>query len=1433
MSAPKSRSARAPLFAAAGVLALATAAWIAVWLAREERDGAPPAPGWVLEAGDLTAPDGSPSTAGLRLAPGEYVARSEVKLGLGASSITLDSDSRIEIAADGSVAGVRGGEATLEAAEPLRIGFMDIAPVERAWLRIAEDGITVERGSIRVEGRVLEPGARFGRSEIVREPAVEPAAADAPRYRAGRVVDASTGAPVEGAIVRAVWFPSAGAAAPRAEDAPEAADRAALEAEGMGGAAGVPGFALERVETDAGGAFELALLFPESPLVSLHVQVDHPAFLPETDVSSARENLDGSFPEMEIRLRRGLTLPLEILDAGGAPLADAPLLVALRREGHDFIDEPSPAPGWNGRIVKVEPPRLLFTDEGGLVRLPWSEHLYDLELVDPEHHLYLKDIHGELRGRLSLRPPLEGPFRIVAARGWACRHRVVDLDGVPAALSPVEIALEGMPPLRVVTDEEGWFTVGVTPFPGPPPLGYANPRRGVLTVIGPDLFRRNAAILLPSLEPDIVVEGRRAGRIHLRCVAGGPPVPVMPEGLAVSGAFHIEERRADGVVVLRGTLPPPGEPIDFHVRGFLPARALALPVDRGQDLMDLGDVILDPGWSRAIELSGVDAAALEGAEVVLVEEGGFVRLERRHRVGPDGSVRVGGLRRAIYSISAEGPRILTASFTISMLESDLGEPIVLPVAPLAVEDALFRGRVVDLPEGVPPRLEVVERWIIAGAEEPLSFPPYPLAPDGTFGSFRRLGGVLGIEVSVISPSDWSGSAGAGRIDRSSLFDAGGFRLEPRTHAELAFTIEGLGRVEPPLRVTLHGENRLEEIARFRLRGRKLWIDNLHPGSYTLRWAEEPGGGEERGPEGTHAFVVPRSPPARVTATLPREPRAEEVVEIHVSDSGGLPLEDVRVDPAPPPSPREADDEPREPGTHLAVIRPLEPSRFQVASPGYLLASVEMGPRTPVPSRIVLYREGGARAHFLDPGGERLTGTVAVSWQPLSSSGIAHGAPGVFPVEDGRFEAWGLPPVPLVYTFVHEGSGLALRREITLAEGGPALDLGVLRFEETRKLRGTVFLDDGSPAPGAMIAFVPRGAALQLPFRKSPFEQALYSARASAQGVYEFDALPLALPPDLALVAGLHGFGTAREEPVDLSVDIHDFFLAPAAALDLDVGYRFPPDEGRTRGGEPRPPSHGFWLEHVQSGTDPGGRLLSEEVTPLGEIDPFRTGGMHFPAVEPGRYRVKWGLREAYEPLPGIWEEVLASPGRRSRLRLRIEGRVLRGTAKLNGYVVEKGWIILTDAPGQSARVGRIRDGEFTVIDPPDAFRCHAAVIPEMTPQPLQNIARGEALPVAIRNYRAALREEWLEFEYAAHDLTIRFGDDFLAGHQGAVLSFDHYEWDRERFRTFPAEEAIDGSPVDLRLLPPGLHRITVRSARDTMLFTQLVDLKEDRAMEIR
>jgi hypothetical protein len=829
----------------------------------------------------------------------------------------------------------------------------------------------------------------------------------------------------------------------------------------------------------------------------------------------------------------------------------------------------------------------------------------------------------------------------------------------------------------------------------------------------------------------------------------------------------------------------------------------------------------------------VDAALLEGAEVVVVEEGGFVRLERRHRVGPDGAVRVGGLRRAIYSISAEGPRILTVSITVSMLESDLAEPLVLPVAPLAFEDALLRGRVVDLPEGVAPRLEVVERWIVAGAEDPLSFPPYPLAPDGSFGSFRRLAGVLGVEISVISPSDWSGSAAAGRIDGAPLFDAGAIRLEPRTHAEIAFTVEGLGRVDPPLRVTLHGEPALAEIARLRLRGRELWIDNLHPGSYTLRWAEEPDGGGERGPEGTHAFVVPRAPPARVTATLPREPRAEEAVEIHVSDSSGAPLEDVRVDPTPPPRPRGADDEPDEPGTHLALVRPRETSRFQVASPGYLPASVEIGPRAPLPSRIVLYREGGARAHFLAPGGERLTGTVAVSWQPLSTSEIAHGRPGVFPVEDGRFEAWGLPPVPLVYTFVHEGSGLALRREITLAEGGPALDLGVLRFEETRKLRGTVFLEDGSPAPGAWVAFVPRGAALQLPFRKSPFDGALYSARASTQGVYEFDALPLVLPPDLALVAGLHGFGAAREEPLDLSLDVHDFVLARAAALDLDVGYRFPPDEGRNPRGEARPPSHGFWLEYVQSGTDPEGRLLHDEVTPLGEIDPFRVGGMHFPSVEPGRYRVKWGLREAYEPLPGVWEEVIAAPGARSRLRLRLEGRVLRGVAQLNGRVVERGWIILTDSPGLSARVGRIREGEFTVIDPPDSFRCHAAVIPEKAPQPLQNIARGEALPVPVRNYRAALREGWLEFEYAAHDLTIRFGDDFLARHQGAVLSFDHYAWERERFREFPAEEAIDGAPVDLRLLAPGLHRITVRSARDTLLFTQLIDLKEDRAMEIR
>jgi hypothetical protein len=230
---------------------------------------------------------------------------------------------------------------------------------------------------------------------------------------------------------------------------------------------------------------------------------------------------------------------------------------------------------------------------------------------------------------------------------------------------------------------------------------------------------------------------------------------------------------------------------------------------------------------------------------------------------------------------------------------------------------------------------------------------------------------------------------------------------------------------------------------------------------------------------------------------------------------------------------------------------------------------------------------------------------------------------------------------------------------------------------------------------------------------------------------------------------------------------------------------------------------------------------------LGELPPEFFGLHRFEGVRPGQYRVRWGLRDAYEPVPPVWQDVFLPVGGRGRLDFVIEGIVVRGRAELNGLPVEKGWVILTHNPGENggARVGRVVDGEFELIDPPKVLRAWAAVIPEEKDQAQQNIYRGEALPVEVRNYRSALRSGFLEVVGAGYDLRLELDRDLLLRNPGATLSFDHWEWDGRRFRAVEDSELIESSRLSFGLLLPGSYRFTIRSETGSLLRQFTVPLK--------
>ncbi|MBI4607328.1 MAG: hypothetical protein HY721_35630 [Planctomycetes bacterium] len=1430
---------RAWLFGAAGVLLLAAAGGL-LWIARS-----PEAPveagGWSLARGELAlagggAGDGGAAggaagtpllAVGSTIDPGRYEARTGARLERAGASIQAAAGTVLEVPVEVGLPRVLSGSCEAELVGPLLLSGVALVPLGAVKVVLDPGGIAVVSGRLRSGGRLVAEGERLDASG---RPWPAPAATEAPadlgtpqaegRARTGRVFDAATGSGIGGARVLATFFH--GGEAPTSGIDASALPRAGFErAVDLEGAAAVPSLGSVEVETDAGGSFEIEAFEPSDPRILVHLEVEAEGFAPATAFLSGREGVTGRWEEVEVALRRTAVAEVLVLDPEGRPVPGAPVRVAAWAEGYDFLAPPGAARSAGGRLVKALEPELRFTDAGGALRVAASSHAWTFEGLHPAWHLHHRSLQGEMRGRVTVVLPVDGPFRLLASPSWVERHRVVDQDGVAARGAEVLLELEGMAPQRLLASEDGWIEVGVMPRPPlDEPIGYRHPRQGTLAVLSPELARRSAPVAFPSLVQDVAVQGRMAGLLRLRTVAAESdgrdgsetPVPVAPEDVQVSLDLTLTRRTAGGEAEYRGALPPPGSTVVVFAAGWLPSEAVVPAWSRGAREVDLGDVLLERGLARTVALSGASAEALQGA-VLTVDS----RLEgdrpQRYRVGADGRVRVGGLLKGAYILGVEGPRLKPFAGDLVVDEAEDDEPSEVEVLPSDEEEVSVAGRVLAVEPLECPRLCVVEQWWVAGASEPLALPPYPLAPDGAFGSSRRLRGVTAVEVAVISSDELGLEVSRPRGEGPPSFAAGEHVLRPRTRAEVSFEAEGLGRVAPPLRVGLTGEGGVERVARLRVRGRRLYVDGLRPGNYTLRWIGEPEAGPPEDALETFGFTVPRGA-SRIELLAPRRPREEEAVEVLVTDARGAPVAGAKVVPGAPPE----GFEPEEPGVVLAPVRPRGKTEFRIDAPGYLAAHVEVDAGGRVPTKLALQKGVSAAATVLDADGARIDGAVTISWEPLTPGPVRHGSPVLAPVDGGRLKAVGLPPLPLSFTFRLEGTDLALRRELTLAEGDRVTELGELRFEETRSLRGRVLLPDLSPAAGAAVGLVARAEALRLPLREGGLARARYAAKAGPDGTFELDGLPLDLSADLALVAGLHGWTDAVEDPADLELEAHDLALSLETSLLVDVGYK----DGGERGG------HAFWLEHIRDPADPDSRLE------LGEVPAGLPGGHLYRGVAPGLYRVRWGLREAYAPLPGLWEEALVVPGEEAVVALRLEGRELRGRASLNGEEVERGWILLTDDPGLpgSARVGRVLDGELVVMDPPDAVRAYAAVVPERKPQPLQNILRGEALPVAVQGYHAALRGGFLRFDYRACSLELRFGPSFMARNPGAVVRFDHYEWVRGRFEPRPAEEPLEEPVLRLELLAPGTKGIMVLNAKGTNVFSSLHDLKKDEVVVV-
>jgi len=1238
----------------------------------------------------------------------------------------------------------------------------------------------------------------------------------------GVVRDAATGAALGGARVRA----------------------AAFHGESHPSVAGFP--ALETLLTRArdNGEIWLPALRPEDPRLRIHLQVDAPGRPAEVAVLSGRRSFAGPWNDVEVELRRVQTGRILVVDAEGAPLPDIALRVSAFEDGFDFLMQDLDVrlasrdlvrEGLR-RLVATKGARLLYTDATGSLELPWSDHPFEVELLAPTRFLSRVGLTvlDALERRVEVYLDPEGPLVLVAVRVPQVSQRLLDRDGTPVRVAEVEMGLDAFPPVRFFTDEEGVFPVALPPRPaGEPPLSAVHPRQAWLRVLAPTLYDRRVTVAFPTATRTLFVPKRRARRLRMRFVEASAkdPLPVLPVGVVLSADLALVRLDADGTVEFEGALPPEGGPLGVHVQDFLP-REVILPEDPGAPRIDLGEVRLERGWSREFHVHFLrppapaedvhaDFEATLGERIfargvrllVGFDSASFPGLveEQVYRVPLDGRLRVGGLRPGAYTLGVEGPDVETFSGRFHI--DDTLSPQVYEVHLEASEEELVRvsGSVVGADLHGLASTRVVERYRVRGQERPVTFPPYALAPGGGFGSARRLSGVSAVQVVLVGPESTGAEVGAPRWpDKPPSFRFDPVALLPTARAEVAFHVPGLGAVRPPQHVAVAGADGIETIARLGAERRRLVVENLRAGEYQLQWLAGDGAVESL------ALEIP-STKAKVKVDVERSPLPEEVVYIRIVDEGGRPILGARLSPRLRAGPWEASNQP---GLYPVRVHFRRTTKFRIESRGFLPARVEVPAGGVFPTEVTLYRPVPVRGHILDADGLPFDGDLVTSWRAVTPGPVSHGVPLEVRVEQGHFRAE-FPPLPRRYSFQAVGTVTSFGRHFTPAfDGDAAFDLGTIRLQESRSFVGRVFLPDGRPAAAATVAVVESGKAYRFPLRKPhDLRQEAFSTATDAQGHFRLEGLPLALAGSLALVGRLDGHGDSILDPVELDLPGYDLQLLASTRLEIDVGYA----DGESRD------AYRFALEFVP---DPS---RAESVFELGEILPTLHEVHRYEGIEPGRYRLRWGLRESYTPFPGLWQEVEAGVGMQVALHLRLEGRTLRGRARFNGRALRRGWILITDDPsgGGGTWVGRVVDGSYTVLDPPQTFEAFGAVIPEGEPLPTQNIERGEALPVRLPRYSGSLRRGRLNFDYEAFTMTLRFDAEFLADHPGAWLSYDGYVWDERRYRRRRREVLIEDRIVRFQLLPRGQHSFGVVNQRGNLVQRWVVDLTEDREILVR
>lgn len=874
------------------------------WLTRDSEP--PPVAGWRWQGWQLAA--GHVEAA----ADGGFETREATTLEREGDTLHLEPGARWSgVLAEGELPALAEGAAELRTRRPFRIAGESYRPAGVVRLRLGPDGVVILEGTLATAGRQFGPGQLWPPRVEIPVPPGGPELSDAIRP-SWMVVDARDGHPVVGARVRVSFshheegYPAHPAAEPfigRTDAAGEVVVPAVRPDDPRLHAlvqVDHPEFAphVEPLSSarDTTGAWPAAVVRLRRALsAELHVQDANGTPLADTPFALIEDPADRFLGEdawQEGRSARTGRWAVHHTDERGVlrvPLS--PLSLCLLDPTHVLwdarLDEPTLVQPVH---VRHDLARGLEPERWGVVHVRRVPHatfvLRDVERAPVPDALVEIAITLALTTPPEL-PPLrattdaEGRF-VLGARPYPSRLLAPEVreprDALPRFERPCDQALAFGP--------EGSHPTDCFHAPRPARLTALAPRHwkqqadfvlsgvGDLVEIGrplPELtFTLRSALAAPGGSGSN--EGGAAGSTIMsrpgaptgttaNPAAGSTPagaatapntVPADDLRLAGAPGLTVVERTAAGFVRCIGAVPDGLTVLRVAVRGQRPTDAIVPAHVATARLVELGEVLLEPGPAVAIELAAASPTWLTRAEVRATPA--FEPLLGQRVPAPaDGRVRLAGLVPGVtYEISVEGPRLRPVRATVVADRALFDDGLVLPVVAAELEEVRLAGVAAQIAPEETPAYRVVERYFRVGLApadlDPITCASYPLPPDGLFGSVRLLPPTVRAEVTVVGPFFRSWQRTVERRQGPGLdYDAGHLDPSASRHAILRVCGATPESVRDALQVVAD-RDRLEELVRVAVAQTRagegfVVLDGLRPSRYAVSWTL-PGAGRE-------------------------------------------------------------------------------------------------------------------------------------------------------------------------------------------------------------------------------------------------------------------------------------------------------------------------------------------------------------------------------------------------------------------------------------------------------------------------------------------------------------------------------------------------------------------------------------------------------------